>query len=219
MSTRFSKLTLIATVGAVVALAVSACGGSESGSTAPVESPAPAAPATPAEPEQAPEPEPESVSDGMESGEGMDSEHMDTADGMDSEHEHDAMIEAPDGLAVSLEVAPDAAGGVNVRIVPTGFAFTPENVNGDHVADEGHAHIYVDGEKVARVYGEWYHLGGLEAGTHEIRATLNANTHAEYVSGEAAVDATASVEVDNKTESGGHEHGPDPVEASGDLAV
>ena len=38
--------------------------------------------------------------------------------------------------------------------------FAPENVNQADVDGQGHAHIYVDGEKVSRVYGERFHLTG-----------------------------------------------------------
>ena len=47
-----------------------------------------------------------------------------------------------------LEVEPDGKAGFNVRIVPTNFTWAPENVNGDDVAGEGHAHLYLDGEQI-----------------------------------------------------------------------
>ena len=98
---------------------------------------------------------------------------------------------------MAIHVEPDAhgGGGVNVRIDPTGFAFTPESVNGDHVAGEGHAHIYVDGEKIGRVYGAWFFLGGLTPGGHEVRVTLNANTHQGYARSGEPLAATTIVTV------------------------
>ena len=107
-------------------------------------------------------------------------------------------LEAPDGMAVAIHVEPDVhgGGGVNVRIDPTGFAFTPESVNGDHVAGEGHAHIYVDGEKISRVYGPWFFLGGLTPGEHEVRVTLNANTHQGYARNGEPLAATTTVTVE-----------------------
>ena len=47
-------------------------------------------------------------------------------------------------------------------------------------AGEGHAHIYVDGVKIGRVYGTWFFLGGLSPGEYEVRVTLTANTHPPY---------------------------------------
>ena len=42
---------------------------------------------------------------------------------------------------------------------------------------EGHAHVYVDGEKAARIYGPWFHLGALPPGEVTLGVTLNANDH------------------------------------------
>ncbi len=75
--------------------------------------------------------------------------------------------------------------GWNVKVDVTNFNFTPEHVNNGHVAGEGHAHLYVDGTKVARLYGPWFHLPALGQGEHQLRVTLNANNHAVYsVNGE-----------------------------------
>ena len=42
---------------------------------------------------------------------------------------------------------------------------------------EGHAHIYVNGAKLARIYGDWFHIGTLPNGHNLISVTLNANDH------------------------------------------
>lgn len=117
------------------------------------------------------------------------------------EHAHDAAmhggpVEAPEGMTVALHAEADAPGGaVNIRIDAAGFTFAPERVNGDHAPGEGHAHVYVDGEKIGRVYGPYFHLGGLAPGEHEIRVTLNANTHAAYARGGEPIEAVAMVTV------------------------
>lgn len=100
------------------------------------------------------------------------------ADG--SVHDHDTPYELSETVpapTVDLVVVPDAMSGYNIQIATTNFAFAPQAVNLDPIDGEGHAHIYVDGEKVARVYGEWYHLDGLPSGEHTITVTLNANNH------------------------------------------
>ena len=51
-----------------------------------------------------------------------------------------------------------------------------ERSGGDHVAGEGHAHVYVDGEKIARLYGPWLHIPSLSPGA-VVEVTLNANDH------------------------------------------
>jgi len=45
------------------------------------------------------------------------------------------------------------------------------------MAGEGHAHLYVDGVKVARIYGEWYHLETLPDDAQMISVGLYANNH------------------------------------------
>ena len=108
---------------------------------------------------------------------------------------HDEAIALDDAVSVALEADVDDDGGVNVRILTDNWRWSPENVNGAHIAGEGHAHIYADGVKLNRVYGPRYHIGGLEAGEREIRVTLNANSHNELrVNGEP-LEAALTVNV------------------------
>ncbi|WP_369682774.1 hypothetical protein [Roseovarius sp. M141] len=53
------------------------------------------------------------------------------------------------------------------------------------VPGEGHAHVYVNGEKLGRLYGAWMHLPRLPPGEVIVLVTLNSNTH-----GPLAVDGT-----------------------------
>jgi hypothetical protein len=66
------------------------------------------------------------------------------------------------------------------------------------VAGEGHAHLYIDGKKITRLYGEWYFIPSLKPGTHTIRVTLNANTHEDYAVGGKLVEDTVTVVVKKK---------------------
>ena len=45
------------------------------------------------------------------------------------------------------------------------------------MAGQGHAHLYVDDVKVARIYGEWYHLESLPDEAQMISVSLYANNH------------------------------------------
>lgn len=83
--------------------------------------------------------------------------------------------------AVDLIVHPDAVKGVNLEVKLSNFKFAPEKVNQDSKPTEGHAHLYVDGEKLTRLYGNWYYLGNLAPGQHKITVTLNANLHEDLV--------------------------------------
>ena len=137
-------------------------------------------------------------------------------DSDDGHGHHAATIEAPDLMSVAVSVTADSLAGANVQIMTEGFTFSPENVNGAHVAGEGHAHIYVDGEKITRVYTPWHHLGDIEPGEHEIRVTLNANSHEEYTFNGSKVQATSIVTV---PEPHGHTHAAESVEAQSEMTV
>jgi hypothetical protein len=81
---------------------------------------------------------------------------------------------------VSISVESDSVKGWNIHIRTTNFTFTPQNVGGEDVPNEGHAHAYVDGEKIARVYGEYYYIDSLPGGIHTLKVGLNANSHKPY---------------------------------------
>ncbi len=124
-------------------------------------------------------------------------------------------------MAVNINVAADAVSGVNVEILPTGFEFTPENVNLDHIDGEGHAHVFVNGVKLGRVYTPWIHIKGLEPGEHNIAVTLNANTHADYMSGGVPVLVSKTVTVPEPGHDNGHGHSghADGIEALSPISV
>ncbi|MCE2463079.1 MAG: hypothetical protein J4F46_04070 [Dehalococcoidia bacterium] len=93
----------------------------------------------------------------------------------------------PIGVALTAEV--EDGGGVNVHVMTEGWRWAPENVNGANADGEGHAHVYVDGEKIGRVYGPRYYLGRLEPGERHIRVALNANAHNDLLAGGEPVEA------------------------------
>lgn len=79
--------------------------------------------------------------------------------------------------SVDVDMKKDAVSGWNVQILTTDFTFSPENASAEHVVGEGHAHIYVNGKKIARFYGDWFHLPAQPPGEHVLRVTLNTNNH------------------------------------------
>ncbi len=137
-------------------------------------------------------------------------------DGQATGGHHATTIEASSLMTVDFNVTADLIGGANVEILTEGFTFAPENVNGAHVAGEGHAHIYVDGVKVARVYTPWFYLKDLTPGDHEIRVTLNANSHEEYAVSGSNVQAETQFTYHDPH---GHSHAPDTWEADNRMAV
>lgn len=95
-------------------------------------------------------------------------------------HGHDEILSlaaGPDAPALDITVMPDPASGWNLRIAARNFRFAPEHASGPHIAGEGHAHVYVNGEKVARHYGEWFHIAALPKGENTVEVSLNANDH------------------------------------------
>lgn len=79
--------------------------------------------------------------------------------------------------SVTLNVQADSMSGWNVQINTQHFTFAPDKAGLADTQNEGHAHLYVDGYKFARVYGNWYHLKALTPGKHYITVTLNTNDH------------------------------------------
>ncbi len=96
---------------------------------------------------------------------------------------------------VSLIVTPDPVNGWNVQAQVTHFQFAPDQAGKANRPGEGHAHLYVNGQKVARLYGSWFHLETLPAGRNEITITLNANNHQTLAHQGKAIAATQIVEV------------------------
>jgi len=115
----------------------------------------------------------------------------------DGSHDHPAMTEAgTPAPSVGLVLHPDTRQSRNLQIVTGNFTFDPEGVNGFHVPGRGHAHVYVDGVKIGRAYGPWFHLSALPAGTHEVRVTLNANDHSQLATDGQPIEATARVVIE-----------------------
>ncbi|MBA4495381.1 ZIP family metal transporter [Paenactinomyces guangxiensis] len=120
----------------------------------------------------------------------------------DSHQHHHAVqpVVIPNGTvppAVSLQVKKDSESGWNIHIQTKHFRFAPEHLNEPTRMGEGHAHLYVNGKKAARLYSPWYHLQELAPGTHEIRVELNSNQHAPFVYQGKKIEASATI-VTNK---------------------
>ena len=113
------------------------------------------------------------------------------------EHKHGKM-EVPQGQAVPTideVVRKDAKKGWNLQATVTNFEFAPEKVNQAAEAGEGHAHLFVNGKKITRLYSSWYYLENLEPGENKIKVTLNANNHADWASNGKVIEDTEIVKV------------------------
>lgn len=130
-----------------------------------------------------------------------------TPEPTDSVHDHSA--HAHDGPAhdqlteaarpypeLTIRLHPDGTQSRNLEIGVTNFAFAPEAVNGPHVPGQGHAHVYVNGVKIARAYAPWVHLGALPKGRHVVHVTLNANDHTQLARDGAPIEARTEVTIE-----------------------
>jgi hypothetical protein len=99
--------------------------------------------------------------------------------GMDHAMMHNTPIDVPaaDAPNVRIAVTADPMAGHNLNVMTDNFAFSPQNASLENVTGEGHAHVYVNGEKLGRLYGAWMHLDGLPKGDVKIEVTLNTNDH------------------------------------------
>lgn len=104
--------------------------------------------------------------------------------------------------SVSIRLHPDAMSGWNLEATTTNFRLAPEHVNTAVLPNEGHMHVYVDGKKISRVYGNWYHLPKelfASVGTHAVLVTLNANDHSDLSLKGVRVEAKSEV-ITNQTQ-------------------
>lgn len=96
--------------------------------------------------------------------------------------------------AVSMTVTEDPyANGWNIHLKTFNFTFTPENANLENVDNEGHAHLYIDGKKIARLYSPWNYVFDLPPGPHTFRVTLNSNNHSEFTYEGKPIEAVTSI--------------------------
>lgn len=104
--------------------------------------------------------------------------------------------------SIELAVTADPMGGWTIHAVPTNHEINPQGASGEHVDGQGHMHLYVDGEKVTRLYGEWHHLADLGPGEHTIRVELSSNDHSALAVDGTIIDASVKIDADGHV--GGH---------------
>jgi hypothetical protein len=115
----------------------------------------------------------------------------------DMGHGHD-LWEIPPGQlipTIQLTVHEDLMSGWNLEIQTTNFQFSPETVNQEPQLNRGHGHLYINGEKISRVYGPWLHVPSLPSGRNEITVELNADNHQPFAYQGEKIESTVVVEV------------------------
>jgi hypothetical protein len=108
---------------------------------------------------------------------------------------HDTTLEVPSAEAPKLNimVMRDPMTGYNLHVMAENFKFSPQNASLEHIAGEGHAHVYVNGVKRARLYGNWMHLDALPIGEVIVDVTLNSNDHRPLAVGGTNITASATL--------------------------
>ena len=100
-------------------------------------------------------------------------------------HGHQTLMEMDAASAPSLEMSlePLDGGAWHLHLETARFQFSEEHADQPHVAGEGHAHLYINGKKIGRLYGSPSRIDALPPGLHEIKVGLYTNDHAAYASG------------------------------------
>lgn len=99
--------------------------------------------------------------------------------------------------SVKIDVSRDSSNAWLLEVRTKHFEFAPKKVGHQLTSyNEGHAHLYINGEKINRIYGTYYHIGPLKQGKNVITMTLNSNNHQTLAYNGKPIEHTKIVEVD-----------------------
>ncbi|MFD8790077.1 cupredoxin domain-containing protein [Streptomyces vinaceus] len=112
---------------------------------------------------------------------------------------------------VRLAARPDSEDGWNLQLTVENFRFTPDSTGGAALPGAGHAHLELDGRKLARLYGPWFHLPAAQVpeGAHTLTVRLYADDHTAWAVAGKAVEGTLQLTATAPGQ-GGHSHTPPP---------
>jgi len=117
-------------------------------------------------------------------------------------------------MSLSLSLVKDAMSGYNLTLLTKRYVLTPPPSNMDMSELmglsidnqsgflEGHAHLYINGDKIQRIYGPNIHLPEtlFKAGTNSISVTLNNHGHMYWTIEGKKVVSTLYVDRANNSE-------------------
>ncbi|MER5763088.1 hypothetical protein [Streptomyces sp. NPDC002082] len=111
---------------------------------------------------------------------------------------------------VRLAARPDFEDGWNLQLTVANFRFTPDSAGGAALPGAGHAHLELDGRKLARLYGPWFHLPAAQVpaggGPHTLTVRLYADDHTAWAVAGKPVEATLELAAGSGRSS--HPHSP-----------
>ena len=119
-----------------------------------------------------------------------------------SQHPLIEVDEAEPTPSMRIHMDADSMDGFNIFLETQNFRFTPQSVDTLPVSNEGHAHLYVNGEKVARMYSPWHHLSNklLRDGINRLEVEFSTNDHSVWAL--AGVPIGADVLIDARIRDG-----------------
>lgn len=108
----------------------------------------------------------------------MPSQEVHKADSHSNAHDMPLILDA-DSLApeIAITLHQDPVSGYNLHLMTQNFIFAGADAGRAHKAGEGHAHLYIDGVKQARLYGPWTHIATLDDSAKLLSVSLNSNDH------------------------------------------
>ena len=84
------------------------------------------------------------------------------------------------------------SGVFDIAVTLTNFMINEEAVDGEPVDNEGHLHLYLDGERVERFF-DLNHQVTVPEGEHVIEVELSSNSHAPYAVDGVPIRAAATI--------------------------
>jgi hypothetical protein len=97
-------------------------------------------------------------------------------------------------IAVTAE--PLKGGRYRLYLEARHFVFTDVCLNHATSSLEGHAHVHVNGQKVASAFTPWVELGPLPPGVHQIDVVLRGQDHRPLASQKGLIRAEVTINVD-----------------------
>ncbi|WP_327285589.1 MULTISPECIES: hypothetical protein [unclassified Streptomyces] len=133
-------------------------------------------------------------------------------------------IPAEGAPEVQLTARPDSEDGWNLQLTVKNFRFTPDSTGGAALPGAGHAHLELDGRKLARLYGPWFHLPASQVpeGAHTLTVRLYADDHTAWAVAGKTIEGTLQLTAAAPGQPGGHSHtppSPTPSDVQADRTV
>ncbi|WP_199699574.1 hypothetical protein [Notoacmeibacter ruber] len=134
---------------------------------------------------------------------GHEHSHAEAAGNHAGVHDHSKVLNVSSSVAPALSATliPDPVTGWNLHVETQKFRFAPAHAGQAHRPGEGHAHVYVNGEKLGRLYGPWMHIAKLPEDA-VVEVTLNSNDHAPLAVDGAPLKVRATPQKQNEMPDG-----------------